>query len=259
VRLERLRYRGYAGGVIPAHRALLVLPMNRREFGYALLLAAALAAGWVLALGWVSSGWAKLLAVLSENLGLHAAVIMYPYQLGATWGIEVPYLDIGAAVPDGPQWWLSCLSTVLVLIVSLLLPRRFVPLIYWLRTIAVIHVSALFFFAFFPGSFPYNVADYHAGMMTAGMALVALVPVAFGFTYYMFDVGLARKLGITLLAMLHLAILVPLQYLAHVYILHHLSLLYMPVLFVVFGLPLDIFAFIAFYAWGMSWQRRVHE
>lgn len=54
--------------------------------------------------------------------------------------------------------------------------------------------------------------------------------------------------------MLHLWILIPMQYVAHAYLIHTFSLLYMPVLFLMFGLMIDVFVFIAFYAWGMSWE-----
>jgi hypothetical protein len=41
----------------------------------------------------------------------------------------------------------------------------------------------------------------------------------------------------------------------HVYLLHG-SVLFMPVLYFVFGPFLDILVFIGFYSWGMSWKGR---
>jgi hypothetical protein len=51
-------------------------------------------------------------------------------------------------------------------------------------------------------------------------------------------------------------VFVPLQALAHAYILHQ-SLLFMPVLFLLFGMPLQILVVVSFYSWGMSWRTRV--
>jgi hypothetical protein len=52
--------------------------------------------------------------------------------------------------------------------------------------------------------------------------------------------------------MAHLVLFVPQQYMLHVYLLHR-SVLFMPVLYFVFGPFLDVLAFIGFYSWGMSW------
>jgi len=53
--------------------------------------------------------------------------------------------------------------------------------------------------------------------------------------------------------MVHLVLFVPHQYLPHVYLLHG-SILFMPLLYFVFGPFLDILAFIGFHSWGMSWN-----
>jgi hypothetical protein len=48
---------------------------------------------------------------------------------------------------------------------------------------------------------------------------------------------------------------VPLQVLVHALVLQK-SLLFMPVLYIIFGLPVDILVVIAFYSWGMTWPFR---
>jgi hypothetical protein len=255
-RVERLRYRGYAGGVIPRHRALLVLPMDPRTLWSAIALAVGLTVIWLAVTDWVSRIWSAMLATTAGLLSLDVPVRLFHYHLGDIYSFAVPYLPIIAGAPDGAVWWASLWATVLVALASFFVSRNYVPLIYWMRLVAIIQASALVFFAWSPDAFPYNAGGYQSGMMAAGLALITLIPLAFGFTYYMFDVGFFRKLLLTLAAMLHLGILIPLQYLLQAYILHLGSLLYMPVLFVVFGLPLDVFAIVAFYAWGMSWSDR---
>ncbi len=51
----------------------------------------------------------------------------------------------------------------------------------------------------------------------------------------------------------HLSLFITLQMLLQAIVLHKL-ILFMPVLYIVFGLPLDALVVIAFYSWGMSWQ-----
>jgi uncharacterized repeat protein (TIGR01451 family) len=47
----------------------------------------------------------------------------------------------------------------------------------------------------------------------------------------------------------------PIKDAMHAVILYWGGLLYMPALFILFGLPVEVFAFIALFSWGMSWER----
>ena len=76
------------------------------------------------------------------------------------------------------------------------------------------------------------------------------------FVYYIFDFSLIRKIFLTVLIMVHLAVFTPLHYLVQLYIIARFSLVFMPVLYTVFGLLLEVMVFIAFYSWGMSWKGR---
>ncbi len=51
----------------------------------------------------------------------------------------------------------------------------------------------------------------------------------------------------------HLTLFVPLQILLQTVVLQK-SVLFMPVLYIVFGLPVDVLIILAFYSWGMSWS-----
>lgn len=68
------------------------------------------------------------------------------------------------------------------------------------------------------------------------------------------DIEAADWRTVTLLARVHLALFVPLQYLAHALLQHRGSLLFMPLLFWMLGLPLDILVLVALFSWAASWQ-----
>jgi len=55
--------------------------------------------------------------------------------------------------------------------------------------------------------------------------------------------------------MTHLALFLPLQILFQALFLQK-TVLFMPVLYIVFGMPVNILVIIAFYAWGMSLRFR---
>ena len=139
------------------------------------------------------------------------------------------------------------------------MPLTWLPLRYVLRLLAFFQAGAQVFFGFWSWAFPYDGSGYVHGMLIADLMLISLIPVILGFTYFVLDFGLGRKALLALLTMLHMLILVPLQYAVHAYVIHHLSLLFMPLMFFVFGLTVNVLVFISFYAWGVSWQHALRE
>jgi hypothetical protein len=248
----QLRFRGYAGGVIAPHRALLTLPRRIPDLVIAILLSIIILTGWLMILPQVSSLWQGLFEWWIDALKLDASVSSSPYQIGSYLLANVPYIQMTAGVPDCFIWSLSLFVTAIIFY----LPQQYLPFVYLLRAVAIILAASLSYFALFPSSYSYNLADYHMGMMSAGLVLISIVPILFGFAYYIFDFTIRKKLFLTFLLMAHLCLLIPMQYLLQVYLLHHFSLLFMPIMFFLLGLPLDILIVIAFYSWGMSWKGR---
>ena len=192
-------------------------------------------------------------------LGLGGFVSLIHYQLGSVYSFDAPYLAVSSAAPDWIILVVGWVVTILLLIGTYLMPRRYLPLVYIARLVVVFHLIAQVFFTFVPLSFPYSAAGYIHGLLIAGMALIALVPVMLGFTFSIFDYAWWRKAGLALLIMSYLAILIPVQYAVQAFIMHHLSLLFLPVLFFAFGLPINIMVFIGLYSWGASWKHNLHR
>jgi hypothetical protein len=255
---EAMRFRGHKGGFISRHRALLFSPCDSRKILTAILLVVIAVGAWYLCLDLVSRLWSGVMDYWAEALGFSVGSGMVPYEL---WGIEftVPYMHVPCGLPTTFLWWAGIAVTIVLVLVSLLLPRRYLPISFFLRIVAFFQGCSQLFFAFWPEAFPYSAGGYIHTMLIAGLMIVPLVPVVLGFTYYLFDFSLGRKIGLTVMLMAHLALLIPLQYVAHAWIMYHASLLFLPVLFFVSGLPLNVLVFIAFYAWGFSWKNRLLE
>jgi hypothetical protein len=134
-------------------------------------------------------------------------------------------------------------------------PGNWLPIIYLGRTILIVHGSALVYFALLPASFPHTPDSYLLGLITASLSFISIIPLLFALTFYIFDFGLINKAALTALTMMHLVVFVPLTVLLQALILQK-SLLFMPVLYIIFGLPVDILVVIAFYSWGMTWSFR---
>lgn len=248
--LELERFRGFAGGMIAQHRAMNVEPRTRgKMWGSAVMVLAVLAA-WLLVSDWVTIAWVAILDFWQTVFGMDGYALRLEYEPG----LRFPYLGFSSALPGPWLWMLGALLTAAIFIASLFVPRRFLPIASGLRVIAFFQAGAQLFFAFWPEHFPYSGAGYVHGMLIAELMFITLVPLLLGFTYYVFDFGWQRKLGLTLAIMLHQIVFVPLQFMAHAVIIYHLSVLFLPILFFVFGLPLNVLIFIGFYGWGMSWK-----
>lgn len=253
--LARLRFRGARGGMIARHRSMRTVEMPRGEIFISIGLAVVATGLWLLVLPLVMALWKAIFDFSGGLLALPGQTRVERYHLGPV-GFSLPSISLPSQTPDATMWWITAIVTVVLFLASYLLMRRSVPLAYMLRAILFVQLTALIFFYFFADRYPYGLEDYMANLLMASLTFLTFVPIILSLTYYIFDVGLLKKLSLTLLVLAHLCVLVPLQYLIHAYIIYQGSLLFMPVLYLVFGLPLDIMSLIAFYAWGMSWQSR---
>ncbi len=117
------------------------------------------------------------------------------------------------------------------------------------------HASALFYFALWPAGFPHAPDAYMEALVNSGIGLVTVVPLLLAVTYYIFDFGLWKKALLTVLTMSYLVLFLPFQFVLQALVLQT-TLLFMPVLYIVFGMPVDVLLIIAFYSWGMTWSFR---
>ncbi|MCP4546867.1 MAG: hypothetical protein GY835_10430 [bacterium] len=252
--LEQLRIRGFAGGIISKHRSMLTLPLRPARIAVSMIMSVSILLIWLFILNDVSHGWTSIMDFWRDVLGLGGYVVTSRYPITDILYLDVPHVHTGAAGLTPQIWWSGMVLCVLMGVVSFYVPRRQLPLAYFLRVLIFFQLFAQVFFAVAPGAFPYSVAGYIEVMMLAGLMLISLVPIVLGFTYYVFDFTITKKVLLTLMVMLHLGLLIPMQFMAHAYIMHHFSLLFMPMLFLGFGLPANVLVFIAFYSWAVSWD-----
>jgi hypothetical protein len=212
------------------------------------------AAGMLAALPWLGRLYALGYEEAVWWVGLPAGIGTQEVPVGTLLTVPVPYFRLEAPWPEPIHWALVGGLTAVAFLASFLLPARFVPARYFLRFAALVQSISLVWFAFASPPFLYPLPGYTAGLMNAGMAVLVLIPLVLGLTFYIFDHSLLQQLALTVMALVHLAVLVPLQVLLHAFLAHHLSALVQPTLFFLFGLLVEVLVFVAFYGWAMSWQ-----
>ena len=251
--LEDIRRRGWRGGVITPHRAFVRLRLGPRRIAESVALASLGTGAWIAVLPAVGRMWGRIFAFWGAQLELKSEVILIPQGWGSHIHFALPCFGLAAGPAGATAWWITTAATVLLLIASFLLSEEALPWAYLIRGFCFLQATALAYFAVASARFPHDLPGYTVSMLVFSCILIGLVPVLYAFTFYLLNFSLAQKLFLTVATMIHLVLLVPQQYMLQVYLLHG-SVLFMPVLYFVFGPFLDILAFIGFYSWGMSWK-----
>jgi hypothetical protein len=248
--LAELRRRGTRGGIIVPHRAMITGRLTPWRLTSMVIVPLLLAAITTFLLPRLTTIWSLGQAI--GPLGLPGDVASDPATVfGFT--VAMPFLTTPASMPGSTHFWSVGGISGVALAASFLLPERLLPLRYYLRFAVLIQLTAFATFALWPASFPYDLPRYVLSLFHIGSAFLVLLPLLLGFTYFPFDVSWWRKLLLTALCVGHIAVLIPLQVLVHVFLIHHLSLLAMPAMFLLWGILPLLFAFIALYGWAMSW------
>jgi hypothetical protein len=252
-RLDAVRFRGVRGGVIAPHRSMIGLRWTPRRFLSTLLLTLGGLTLLVLALPWIGDLWQLVFASTRDSLGgLQAPLGDQQLTLPGGLSITLPVLAALTPMPGSSTLWTAGVVAALVFALSFALPARFTPLKYFLRLLAILQGSAVLFFAFSPEPFPYRLQDHVFLMLTAGLVVMGLVPLVLGLTLHVFDIAFWKKLLLTVAVMAHLAVFLPLKAMVHIWLVLHATAVVMPVLFLIFGLLMDVMVLVAFYGWVLS-------
>ena len=173
------------------------------------------------------------------------------------WGlmtVGVPHLELAASLPGLVLWGVTATVCLLLFGASFAIPERATPWMYALRAVLLVQASALVYFLFWAEHWPYDLAGYLQTMMATGLAIASVTPLVLGFIWHVRDVGWAKKLALVGVMQAYSVVLVPLQYAVQGLVLEHATMLFLPALYILFGIPLHILTLVALYAWGMSWE-----
>jgi hypothetical protein len=251
--MSQLRDRGFRGGRIAPHRAMIRLELSWTLlvdlFAIPLIVAVAV---WVV-LPPLVDAWARFFEAVRGPLGMPGMISRSVYELGP-FAVAIPYFSTTAYWPSPLDLQTGWLVTLTLFAVGWFLKGRLLPVGYFLRFFAIIQCTAQLWFTFATPPFGFGLSTYVAGLLAFGVVLLVLIPYLVAFTFNIFDFRLWQKLLLSALLVGHLAVLLPLQATVHAWIIHRASLLAMPVLFLLFGTLLVLFVYVALYGWGMSWR-----
>ena len=146
----------------------------------------------------------------------------------------------------------TAVVTLVGLALSLRMKNAQLPLKYPLRIVGVIQLVTLVYFWLSPDTFPYSIARHSEELMTIGYVVMLATPVMLAMGYYILNQSLSIKLFHTALILGFFAVMIPHKVLAQAFIMQHLSVLFMPVLYICMGAVFDALVFVALYSWAVS-------
>jgi hypothetical protein len=158
----------------------------------------------------------------------------------------------GEPMPSSITLAVTAVVTLIAFALSLRMNNAKLPLKYPIRIVCVLQSITLIYFWLTPSSFPYSIARHSEELMTIGYVVMLATPVMLAVGYYILNISLRVKLFHTALILLFFAIMIPHQVLAQAFIMQHLSVLFMPVLYICFGAVFDALIFVALYSWAVS-------
>ncbi len=252
-RIDLLRDRGFRGGRIAPHRSMIGLEVSRWLLIDLLVLPFMFALAVFVLLDPLLEGWRWMLEFMRAPLGLPGVVSTRVVELGPL-SVAIPFYTAVANWPAARDLLSGWMLVAALAIPGALLRGRYIPLGYFMRALAVIQLTAQVWFSFAAPPFSYALSQYVAGLLVCGVVILLLAPILVAFTYFIFDFPLWQKLALATLLLVHLAVFLPLQAIVHAFVMYRGSLLAMPMLFLVFGVLLDVFVYVALYGWGMSWR-----
>ena len=254
-RLKSLRYSNSKGEVIPMHHAFLTLSLERRTRMIAMLLPFVFLFLMWWGLPLVTVLWGDIFHFWMSRIYTDGDIAYEQIRvLGRL--VYMPYPLMEADDPSVSMVYWNMGICVVLFLLSFLIPKVMAPVTYLTRAALLIQASASLDRMLAPDDFPYTLKIYMLDTLSLNIYLVFLLPVVLGFVYYIFDFSAGRKIMLTVLMLVYFFITIPCQYMLHAVAIHEWTLLFLPIMYLLFGTLLDVLMFISIYAVGMSWQSK---
>ena len=252
-----MRYTNTKGNIIPLHHAFTTIRFSPFVRISTLVLPVFFCALIWLMLPIIMDMWSSMFSfwmahIYQGHVAYSEAVILGQY-------VQIPYPVLETDAPSTLAVWINLVVCVLAFLLAFLIPARLAPMKYLLCAALLIQASASLDRLVIPDFFPYTLQGYLVDALTMCMYLFFLLPVILGMIYYIFDFSLWRKCIVTLGILVYFCLAVPSQYMLHACIIHELSLLFLPLMYMLFGVLLDVLMFVSLYSFGLSWGNSRRE
>lgn len=251
--LERARYSSTTGNIIPLHHAFQTIYFTRKSKATMLLLPLVFMVGLWFGFGMIAHIWEVIFQFWMQRLFTDGHVAHR--EVTILWQkFTLPYPALGSTYPTSMGLLINLFGCFLVFMFTFNLFKKWAPLVYLIRAALLIQCSAAVYFAFNPDHFPYELGEYVVAMLSLGLYLLFLIPLVFSALLYIFNFPLWWKVAVTFTTMGFFLFFLPCQYMLHAWIIHSTSYMFLPLLYFMFSVLIDVLMFICFYSIAMAWS-----
>ncbi len=236
-----------AGRPVSVHRAMRSAPLR-----FGALLQACLIAALFVALLWngrsaLMDWWQSVILFWARPLGL-------PLWADPLASAAPAFLSPEGAwrMPTWPMWLVTAAVVVAAYASTYRMSDALTPVKFLVRTLCGVQITALVFFAVAPRSFAYTVPGHMQTMLNVGYGLMLAVSLLLALSYCVLRMPLRHKLIHPALVLAYFTLMVPHQVVLHALVLQHFTVLFMPMLYLCFGVVFDVMMFVALYSWLAS-------
>lgn len=192
---------------------------------------------------WLLSSWAPVLGLSTPT----------HWMVDNADALQRQLLHNNAGLPSVTQVAVTAMGVGIFWLASGLLSDRFHPLKIAVRVLCLIQGSACLFFAWVPESFPYTTSGHLNTLLLMGYGFMLAIGPMLALGWGVLNVPWLAKVLMPFLFLAFFAVMLPHKALLHIWLLEHFSILFMPVLFLLFGTLLELWIFVALYALLTSW------
>ncbi len=249
-----VRYFNSQGKVIPMHHAFKTISLSSVSRMSAVVLPVFFLAVLWLFMPYIFELWGNIFSFWMDHI--YGGQVGYITQTVLGQDLSLPYPMLSAENPTKYAVWMNLVLCMVVFLVSFLLPKRAMPITYLFRTLMLIQASASVQRLLSPGFFPYTLELYVQNMMMTCVYTLMVLPPLLGLVYFIFDFPISRKIILTCFMLAYYIVFLPCQYMLHAFIIHEFTLLFMPLMYIFFGMLLDVLGFVCIYSFGMSWHSK---
>lgn len=239
------------------HRAISSLKVTPWLLAQAVGLPIALCALMLWLKPWLLEFWLLCIDFWGTHLGLSIGDMAIQ---SSGWLTFETIGGTAAVIPNASNRPLPSMMTMgVVLVLALLgwllsfnLKKASFPLKYPLRIVCVVLLVSLAYFSVWAPNFPYTIIRHSVELLTIGYVGMLATPVMLGIGYYILNESIVKKLFYTLLILVFFTVMVPHQVLVQAFLMQHLSVLFMPLMYLCFGAVFNAMVFVALYSWAAS-------
>ncbi len=248
--IQRLRSQSIYGRTIETHRAIRSLDFPKNRWFDIFLIPLGFNLLTLILWPAISRVWGGLMEWLLIDLVNNLSFTKYDVWYSP---VSVAAPQLASQIPSNLQWWIGMVFAIICILLPTFIPNRFTPLRYFAGFIGLIQFTAQVFFLFMPGLFPYGASAYLGDMMECSFSLTLAAPWLLAAVYNVFPFHTVRKIGLSGVTVGVMLIAAPIQYAFQAWVLHTGSMLWMPILYFLGGMPFSVLALICLYSWAMTW------